>query len=632
MTSDNVTPIRPNLSGVRKAVGPDAVPVRPKPRRGGGGSGNGPNGGPVQWDGPGLPKGCPLRAVGAQKTACIFLDALGQLIEAGPRELGQAHLSMYFAGDIGYLADHWPYYNDKGWVRSKFKPEDCQRSIQQACTAAGVWANFERVRGRGAWRGADGGLVLHCGNVVIFTDRQELPDIHEGFVYPAGEPILQPLPSSVQLLPAHHEDAAGPKLLRMFKTWNWRRPVLDPRLFLGALVASFLGGALHWRPSAWITGESGSGKTTLMDLRRDIAAGWSFNAEDASESGISTLLGYDAIGVSLDEQENSQDNRRLMAIVELMRRAASGSLKVRGSASHSGHAFRSRNSFIASSINAAPLKAQDMNRMGRLELDVLPEDAVRPVWTRAEAQAWGAELLRRCMNSWSRFDYTLEEYQRDLANNGHDKRGQDTFGVLLACADLALSGEDCLLDTGGDPDRKELWRLLNADSMPEYTERMKSWQACLDHLLSSRPREWKVPGPTSIGGLCATFLRGRFEGVSEGDANPERANELLSMAGLCATIPRAGPFAGKWCLGVPNQHPSLAPIFNETDWRGDASAVGGWIAALGRGDPALVQRGDRFRVGGVQKRGVVIRLDQVVEWKREARPREDGPDAEEAPR
>lgn len=604
----------PNTEGVRAALA-GAEPVRPRSpsrkREAGGGLDR-----VVQWDKVGLPDGCPVRAVGLQKTTCIILDALGQLIEAGPRDLGQAHLSSYFGADIDYLARHWPYYNAGGvWVEHKFTPEQVQRSIQFACHEAGVWTDFEKVRGRGAWRDGDQ-LVMHCGDVIVFKDGIEKPDIWGGHVYPAGGPITRPLPPTIQLAPAHDDKAAGPALLAIFKTWNWRRPVLDPRLFLGALVASMLGGALHWRPSCWITGESGSGKTTLMNLRRDVCAGWSFNAENASESGISTMIGFDAIGVSLDEQENSQDNRMLLKIVELMRLAASGALKVRGSASHAGHAFRSRNSFIASSINAAPLKNQDMNRMARLELETLAKDAVKPDVPRHLAQRWGAEILRRCMDHWPRFDATLAAYQRDLGMAGHDQRGQDTFGVLLACADLVLA-KDCMLETGADPDRNDLWQLLETSVMPEYADRMASWQACLQHLLSSRPREWKTPGPASIGDLCADFVRGRHEGDMEA-GSLKRTNELLGLAGLSVSVAPKGPFMGKWVLGVPNQHPALAPIFDATDWRGEASTIGGWIAALGRGDPRVVHRGGdaRFRVAGQQLRGVIVCLERAVDWKR----------------
>lgn len=609
----------PNTKGVRAALA-SAEPVAPRSAARKSGERGAPDA-PVQWSGVGLPDGCPVRAVGLQKTTCIILDALGQLIEAGPRDLGQSHLSVYFAGDIGYLAAHWPYKNkDQIWLQSKFTPEAVQRSIQLACSEAGIWADFEKVRGRGAWRDDDKRLVLHCGDVVIFHDGIEKPDVWNGHVYPAGGPITRPLPATITLPPAHSEKAAGPALLEIFKTWAWRRPVLDPRLFLGALVASMVGGALHWRPSCWITGESGSGKTTLMNLRRDVCAGWSFNAENASESGISTMIGFDAIGVSLDEQENSQDNRMLLKIVELMRLAASGALKVRGSASHAGHAFRSRNSFIASSINAAPLKNQDMNRMARLELETLSKDAVKPSVARHQAQRWGAEILRRCMEQWHRFDATLEAYQRDLGTAGHDQRGQDTFGVLLACADLVLAEEN-MLDTGADPDRNALWQLLETDAMPEYADRMASWQACLQHLLSSRPREWKSPGPTSIGEVCADFVRARKEGdaSSGGGGDLKWVNGLMGLAGLSVFVAPRGPFQGKWCLGVPNQHPALAPIFDPTDWRGEASTIGGWIAALGRGDPDVIMRhGDtRFRVAGQQLRGVWVCLERATSWKRD---------------
>lgn len=618
-----------NIEGVRDAIA-NAEPVSlakkrvekagAKSRQRGGATGPGAAlRVPEQWDGLGLPDGCPVRAVGLQKTTCIFLDALGQLIEAGPRELGQAHLSIYFAGDIDYLARWWPYWNAGGvWIESKFTPEKVQRSIQRACAEAGVWNDMNRVRGRGAWRCSDGSLLLNCGDVLVVEGEVMQPDVYDGAVYPAGAPIMRPLARGSLILPAHHENSAGPTLLRMFKTWNWRRGALDARLYLGALVCGFLGGALHWRPSLWVTGESGSGKTTLQTLRRDIAGGWSLNAEDASSSGIATFLGFDAIGVSLDEQENSQDNRKLMQMVELMRLSASGSLKIRGSSNHSGHAFSSRNSFIASSINPAPLKGQDMSRMARLELDVLPKSAAVPRWTRAEAARWGAELLRRCMDQWKRFDDTLAEYQEDLRGLGHDQRGQDTFGVLLACADLVL-GEECLLTKGWDPDRDAIWDALDVKAMPEYADKMLSHQAALQHLLTSRPRDWKTPGPGSIGGALAAFMRARSEGAHRRgeEGHLDHINALLAHAGLAVHVARDGPFEGRWSLHVPNQHVALSPLFEQTDFRSEASTVGGWIGALKRAPPGVVwcsPKDNRYRIDGMQLRGVLVNIERAVSW------------------
>lgn len=575
-----------------------------------------------QWERIGLPHDSPVRAVGKMGTTCIFLDALHQLTFANPRELGESYLTDYFAGDMEYLIECWPKWNNKDG-RYTFSPEDVRRAIQLECAHKGIWDDMERVRGRGAWRkdrkSADDtpALILHCGDLLVFPDGDRAPGEHDGRVYPGGPRTLRPLPAGEKLDPAEDPRSAAQRILAMLKTWNWKRPVLDPRLYLGGIMAGFLGGALDWRPSLWITGESRTGKSTLMELRRDIMDTWSLNASNATSASIYQRVKFDAIAVTLDEQENSADSRRLDDMVKLARDAASGDLILRGGAGGTGTAFRARNSFQFASINAAALRQQDLNRMPQLELRELPSDAVEPVWTKLEAHRWGRELLRRAVNNWSRWEDTLAAHRAELKRMGHDARGADTFGTLLALADLVLSDKGFLSGEASDPDFEKVWTSMAPSLLPEYTDAIPNWRACLDYLLASRPREWKTGAPSSVGGACASLLyrtlhddgtlRMTLSGVHD---EIREVNQLLAMAGC--RIHRDG---SGFRLFIANQHPGLLSIYEPTDWKGVPGAPGPWIKAMNNAPADMVDR-CKLSVDGTQGRGLSVALEDFLDWRR----------------
>lgn len=567
----------------------------------------------------GLPAHCSVRAVGKMGTTCIFLDALHQLTFADPRQLGEAYLTDYFAGDVEYLVETWPRH---GKEKITFSAEDCRRAIQYECSVKGIWSDMERVRGRGAWRadGDDPGLVLHCGDVIYFPSGARDPGEHDGRVYPGGPAMMRPLSKADKIPKAGAPDAAAHRIYELLKSWNWKRPCLDARLYLGLMVGGFAGGALDWRPSGWITGESRTGKSTLIRLRREIMDTFSLNASNATAASIYQKVRFDAVAVTLDEQENSSDSRRLDDMVKLARDAASGDLILRGGSGGSGFAFQARNSFQFASINAAALRQQDLNRMPQLELHQLGKDAKEPEWTPLEARMWGREILRRLIDHWHRWEETYQLHRSALKRMGHDSRGADTFGTLLALADLVLSEGGYLSDNvvDADPDYEEVWGQMSPALLSEYTEAIPNWQACLEHLLASRPREWKTGAPASIGGACRNFLAGvlfekpdggvgvRTEHVAQ-DLN--EVNALLAYAG-CRVF-RDGKTG--FSLFISNNHPGLLAIYEMTDWKGIPGAPGPWNKAMGNAPEGRVEA-KKLSVDGTQARGKSVKLEDFIDW------------------
>lgn len=595
---------------------PVSVPRTPEPEGDGSGHNGGP-GGDYDWR-EGMPPGCRVRPVGKHGTVSIFLDASSQLAFAGPRDLGEAHLTMFFDGDIDHLSYWFPYFNkDREWVRGKFVPEDVRRAIQKHCSEAGLWENMERVRGRGAWRGENGALHLHCGDVIVSEDGTSEPDVLGEHVYPAGAPILRPAKAAADLPSFDDRQSAAWRIYELVKSWNWSRGAFDARLYFGSIITGFLGGALPWRPSSWTIGDAATGKSTLQRLRRQVMGGWSLNTADTTAAGLYSTLKFDALSVSYDEAENESGGFKLDSVVKLARLSASGDVMLRGSSSQVPVSFSARNVFAFSSIRPAPLRQQDAMRIPELQLYPLTPNAPEPAFTIPDCRKWGGELLRRIMENWPRFDRTFQEHREELRRLGHDSRGQDTFGTLLACADLVLS-ECGFLSEGkvdDDPDAAEIWDRARVQNLAEYADRMPDWQSCLDTLLSARPRDWRNQGDVSVGGVLADFLRDWGENSSPDIGG---TNNKLALAGL-TLIPRPGG-EGVWWLGISNRSPGLMAIFDGTDWQSVPNATGIWIKSLKGGPEELIRRGHwpdgsdiRFTVGGKQSRGVAVRLDKVID-------------------
>jgi hypothetical protein len=299
-----------------------------------------------------------------------------------------------------------------------------------------------KVRGTGAHRGRDGELLLHCGDKIYSTGTDGGayldPGFIDGFVYPAGPDRPRPDPSE-------QDTAAGEKLLAMLRAWNWFRELEDPMLALGWIGCAMVGGALHWRPHAWVTGGTGTGKSTLQLLLRSVFDNGALTTGDATEASLRQLLKQQTLPVFFDELEPDAggDNRKNTGVIKLARLASSGEQALRGGQNHEGHEFTIRSCFLFSSILIPPLLAQDRNRLAILELDRIPPGKPAPTIDLAELRLLGRQLRKRLVDHWHRLDRLVERYKTALADVGHSGRSGDQFGTLLAVADLLLyDGED----------------------------------------------------------------------------------------------------------------------------------------------------------------------------------------------
>lgn len=550
----------------------------------------------VPYDVQALPEDCPVRPLGmldSKTPAAVYLSASGVIIELSGQAHGQGNLEMLFAPKNDYLYAHWPRINTKDKIDG-FKAEMVRAALTKAAGDRGIWSELDRVRGSGAWRGDDGGLILHLGDRVMIRDGVHKWGEIDGYVYPAA---------AQRQGPHHHQQpdgAAGPaqQLLTLLETWNWKHPI-GARLALGWICAAMLSGALKWRPAIWPTGDRGTGKTTLIDLIKGLfGPGGAISTANTTAAGIRQALMNRSLPVLLDELEAQDDGGDMVQkVIELLRQASSGAIGLRGGADHKGTMFTIRSSMMATSIMVPPLRSQDRSRIAVLELLPLRAGGRPPALSTEQLQDLGQRLLRRMADQWRNLPDRLETWCAELgAHLNMDARGQDQFGTLLACADLALH------DAAPDPD--SLADLVSVQLRPMLDaardDDVPDWRRCLDHVLTHACERYLNGERPPLGDLAA-----RAAGYTPGGDEDTPARALVSY-GLGLHLVN-----GVQHLAVANQHKELSKVFQGTIWAGRSGTSGGWRQTLLRMPGAHPSRNAVF-FGGWRTRAAMIPLDLAL--------------------
>lgn len=549
----------------------------------------------------GLPPGCPVRPLGREGDTCFVLNVFGGITEIGPKA-GRGDVRVIFAGAKYFPSWAWPKKAKRGSEDFNYNVDLCLEDIVEACTRRQreVGGNVrDSVRGRGCWPGPDSGLFVHLGDRVLTPDGDELePYASEDHVYPMRPPINAPA-SEAAIAGA---DGAGDRLLGKLMTWKWMRPELDPFLLLGWIGAAFLGAALPWRPIVFVTGDRGTGKSQLMALVKATLQRWAILTTNSTAPSIYRELNCDALAVMNDEAEGKRDNRRAMAVIELAREAASGSMTMRA-AGDSADKFTVRSAFMFSAINMPPLEPADYSRMTLLQLRPFDKPGSSPLDEREDALA-GAQILRRLIDRYDGFVAAFRAFRDALIAAGHDGRGGDTFGVLLASQWVILNDETPKTD-----DLKE-WAAACAPSrMIELEGSRANWEACLDQLLTAQPDAWKNYAAKSVGAFLINWRLNRDATLTLAEIRSR-----LAEVGLGLNFKgKVKDFEAAW-LFVPAAHPLTRVLFKETKWAGEAGAPGTWVTALrGAPDGIVEHRAIKVRIAGRNYSGVAVNLAAVLE-------------------
>ncbi|MCO5091980.1 hypothetical protein [Bosea sp. (in: a-proteobacteria)] len=550
-----------------------------------------------------MPPGCPVIPLGVDGKTCYLVDTLGQMITVSTSEWNKKTLAALFSLTPNFLYWAWPR-----WGGSK-KGEDGERlpkingfdadaasaCLMKACGERGLFDPGDKVRGRGGWVDSRGRFIWHSGEALYTVEAGRLkeapPGDVDGVFYARRPPVIVPWQEAI-------EDAESPAhdILKALKSWAWERPVLDAVLALGWIAASMLGAGLHWRPTLFVTGDRGHGKSTLQNLVKDILGPVLHASADTTAAGIYQRVKQDSLPVGVDELEADADNRKVMAVVKLARLAASGAEMFRGGAEHEGVTFRARNAFFFSSINPPPLAPQDRSRIAQLNMRKRAKTGGSD-HRLANPQAIGRQLLRRMMDRWVDFEKTFANWQDTLSGAGFDGRGCDTYGVLLACAELALGSVG--LEEAGLPltEVEALGQMLASATAAERAEQTDNWRDCLERVLSWTVDNYRSGERPIVGETLDQILR------NDGTRSIEDGRAILMQAGL--SVQRPDPGRPNIYLAIPPRGTQVEKIFAGTVWQG-----GVWMHALKQGPDHIVRRGSEnnfvVKIAGVSRRCVLI--------------------------
>jgi Predicted ATPase len=476
-----------------------------------------------------LPPDCPVQPLGHLSDKLYFLDYRGQLRTMGS-EFRKGELMLLFGTEMLWLDDSFPQWKNIGgnsdknppqMVKDGFNQTKVQRALIHESARRGLFDPAGKVRGRGSHRGANGEIILHCGDAILIGGRKNArgqaaktiwsdPGLIGPHIFPTAPGLPRPGKGA--------EVDAGRGVLRILAGWNWKdgrtvsldangkdRVSLDALLVLGWLGCAKLCGAIGWRPHMWLVGPSGAGKSTLQGLISRLLVEWALESQDPSEAWISQSLMDQRLPVLYDEPEPSEDGGGFVKkIIALARLASSGAKKGRGSSDHKAVDFVAYSCFLFSSIMHHELEQQDRNRMAILTLSKFPPNTAAIDVGGIEAimeKKWGLKgtlndvglaLTRRLVDQWPRYPATLAAYQAELLRHRVDPRGQNTYGEILALADLMLfdSAPIVQLDMG-DPNEPD----------PEATTRCRRFVEALGPMLSIAEAEAESTSERCLGRL-----------------------------------------------------------------------------------------------------------------------------------
>jgi hypothetical protein len=529
---------------------------------------------------------CPVIPLGVSGSTYHYLDPLGQLRSLKEKDHNAMGLRGLFGARIGWLWDFIPKFNTQG-NQSGWKADEVAEALMTAAFAKGVFNPLARVRGVGGWRDDKGGLIIHAGDGIWINGAWNPPGEYGGHIYPADDRV--PRPSAD---PASRTLAT--QLLTRLDTWNWRGQDKDDAhgadgsghglasiLLLGWLASSLAGAGLSFRPVLWLTGDAGDGKTTLIELVQLVLAGGYVHASDATESGVSSTLGFSAKAVLLDEAEDEGNTRRVHALIKLARQAASGGSKLRGSSDHQAHAFNAKSSFLFGSIIVPSLPPADASRI--MVLKLAPLKAASSA-VKLDAEEWrhvGVGLRRRLIDGWARWAETFELYRAGLAQHGYNPRGLDQVGTLLAMADLMRF--DAL------PDSDSVSMLCAAVARERKAEDYQptNTQSMLNHLLSVPLDVFRGGERMTIGKLIARA--GGLDTEDKGAQSYRSCQEALTAWSI-----HVDGLGDKATVTLPYIGEGLRKLFDNTHWRGEPGVKGGWAQAMERLDGAEAVNSRRF--------------------------------------
>lgn len=563
-----------------------------------------------QWAGfphANMPPKCPITVLGMKGDMVYVISATGYLFAVSKWD--HPTLVKLFAPFTNYLKWAFPAFTkakgdpgDEGYVPPKVDRVARDKAVEAIITEAGRRGTFdpnENVRGRGGWVAA-GQFVWHSGKQIFRVEpvpakgsqpattvlKGMQPGELGGCFYAQDTDTLAPWRG-----PIGHYDSPANEILQHLKTWNWERPHLDPILKLGWIGAAFLGGALAHRPITFVTGGPGTGKSALQRYIRALFGSVMFATSNTTAAGIYQTIGHDSRPIAVDEFERKAGGAKETAIIEIARQAYSGDKGYRGGSDGASSEFQLNSAFFFSAILTPHLEQQDKTRMAIMQLNPLKEHGSTPV----VQDFWGRMLLRQVMDGWQAFsapDGILERWRKRLSDPRlkFDSRAIDTYGTLLACADL-LVGETGMIDAGMMPDLAEPGKLdeehlletLEAATSAERNDQVPKWLDVIERILGAKLEAFKAGERQTVGGVLEVL-----EDKERTEMNIIEARQRLALLGLgirdLPAIDQTNPCKG-YALCIPHSDDGLNRLFQDSEF-----SRGGWTQALKLGPDQIIPR------------------------------------------
>ncbi|MDN3278796.1 hypothetical protein QWJ07_31355 [Frankia sp. RB7] len=586
---------------------------------------------------------CPVECIGFEGAYKYVIDSSGQFRAMKAADFNQVGIQDLFSATPNYpkwMRPRWfvPKGVDehtgkphKPQIKS-FEADQIKEDFFRACARKGFFSPNDKMRGRGAWTFRSGNLVYHSGDALWTCDKGRFKTlatgVHENMLYPRLSALSEPWTEAIT-----PDKNPAKKLLETFRKWNWTRPDVDPVLLLGWIGCALIGGALDWRPAVLLIGDRATGKSTLQQALRNIFGDTLFRSADTTAAGIYQAMAHDARPVALDELEPDSDPRKLDNVVHLMRTSASGDIGRRGGPTK-GEAseFQMRSAFLFSAINNPLRSAQDMSRVAVLRLMPLNLNQAKP--EPVDVETTGSMMLSLMMQGWGDFAATLQRFKSALEQGGHGGRGQDTYGVLLACA-ATLLGDELAAEMGvplGPDEEREWSTLLGAETLPEVEDAKPNYRQCVDRILTSHVKVWRNSSRNTIGQALEDMRIA--EAAMWDPADHEvytrvKAKRDLGMAGfglftgaeiaapmmrsqkisLEAALMKCGLTKDQFVLAVPNTSSKVAEHLEGSDWQ-----HGAWKDALRQCPVAgvMITNADinKVTIDGTQTRCTLIVLER----------------------
>lgn len=525
--------------------------------------------------------GCIVRPLGYNVDTYFVADSVGQLRALRPRDLQSPSVILsLFHGDDTWLRSECPTDSRRaksGQSRVAWHNSSAEGRIMRACVREGFFDPAEQTRGPGIWpftaelmvgeefAGSEQ-LIIHTGDrvgIVGYDAAGTIVDWHPAgcklgaFFYPAGAP--SPAPGDD---PAREDEIEA--LLALFGRWPWLDGATVHQLLLGSVCAQIIPAALPYRPGAWLQGRSGSGKSSTINLFELLSQGRALRYENATAAGVrEDFRGNAARPVYINEAETSEDNRRIQALIEMMRHGYDeheGRFRRAGSM---GGAGKPKTIFLFAAVEPPPLLPQDANRIAMLRLGKLAVDSAQMERFDEEMPAFARRLAprlaRRVVDVYPLFPQAFNAFRKGLLAHDHTPRSANTFGVLLALAHIvqfAMPPDDSDVDE---------WAVkLDAKLLASREDHQSSEELCLTHLCTTLVAPFRSSEQTPLG----EFVR---KALHEKD---DLSLEALQKFGVNIVERTVAGQREVW-VAIANMHNGLDGIFKGTRWQGRA-----WSAPL----------------------------------------------------